>query len=116
MAGTVGAIFYCGLQLGAAVGIAAVTSIEATVNKRASGDAPGYHGLRAAYWFIFAADAALLVATAIFYRAEVRTTDAGGDHVGPAKWGEARPSELAGGSEMTHDISAHQRGDVGEKC
>ena len=43
MAGTVGAIFNGALQLGSAVGIAAVSSIETSVEER-SGDEAGYAG------------------------------------------------------------------------
>jgi hypothetical protein len=39
-AGTVGAVFTCALQLGSAVGIAAVASITSSVDKKTSFDLP----------------------------------------------------------------------------
>ena len=51
MAGTVGAIFNGALQLGSAVGIAAVSSIEQSVEAK-NGDPSGYAGRAAAFWFL----------------------------------------------------------------
>ncbi|TFY52836.1 hypothetical protein EVG20_g10384 [Dentipellis fragilis] len=53
MAGTVGAIYNGALQLGSAVGLASITSIENSVNARHGGP-DSYAGVAAAYWFVFA--------------------------------------------------------------
>ena len=64
MAGTVGAIFNGGLQLGSAVGLAIATSIQASVSQK-HGSPDDYSGRAAAYWFIFAA--AILGAVVMFF-------------------------------------------------
>ncbi|GJE93570.1 MFS general substrate transporter [Phanerochaete sordida] len=69
MAGTVGAIFNGALQLGSAVGIAAVSSIESSVEAR-SGDPAGYAGRAAAFWFLLAIVGIEVVALLVFYRTE----------------------------------------------
>jgi MFS family permease len=68
MSGTVGALFNGALQLGSAVGIAAVTSIESSIEARSPHGAEGFEGRRAAYLFLVAVVAALAVAVAVFYR------------------------------------------------
>ncbi|KAF7796428.1 hypothetical protein EIP86_007605 [Pleurotus ostreatoroseus] len=64
MAGTVGAIFNGALQLGSAVGISAVSSIETSIEEK-NGDPTGYKGRAAAFWFMLA------ISVAIFYRVDV---------------------------------------------
>ena len=63
MAGTVGAIFNCALQLGGAVGIAAVSSIETSIEvhlpKNDEGMVSDYKGRAAAFWFLLAVVQAL---------------------------------------------------------
>jgi hypothetical protein len=87
MAGTVGAIFNCGIQLGAAVGYAIVGSVEATVEAHSPGGFNGYDGRRAAFRF---------VAVAAFYR---RVTPAGAEEGGAGKeHAEDRPSERGDGA------------------
>ncbi|KAI6010694.1 major facilitator superfamily domain-containing protein [Pisolithus orientalis] len=51
MSGTVGAMFNGALQIGSAVGLSAVTSIESAIEAR-NGGATGYHGRAAAFWFL----------------------------------------------------------------
>ncbi|KAH9939655.1 MFS general substrate transporter [Epithele typhae] len=68
MAGTVGAIFNGALQLGSAIGISAVGSIESSVEKTSAGGAEGYAGRAAAYWFLFAVVALEWIAMLVFYR------------------------------------------------
>ncbi|GJE88722.1 MFS general substrate transporter [Phanerochaete sordida] len=67
VAGTVGALFNGALQLGSAVGVAAVTSIETSV-ERAHGGFTGYAGRAAAWWFLVGIVALEAVAVAVFYR------------------------------------------------
>jgi nitrate/nitrite transporter NarK len=67
-AGTAGALFNGALQLGSAVGLAAVTSVEASVEARTPEGAAGFQGRRAALWFLLAVVALEAVAVAVFYR------------------------------------------------
>ncbi|KAI0704163.1 major facilitator superfamily domain-containing protein, partial [Earliella scabrosa] len=67
MAGTVGAIFNGALQLGSAIGISAIGSIQSGV-AQTHGGSDSYAGRAAAYWFLFAVVAAEFVAMAVFYR------------------------------------------------
>ncbi|PSR75590.1 hypothetical protein PHLCEN_2v9070 [Hermanssonia centrifuga] len=67
MAGTVGAIFNGALQLGSAVGIAAVTSIETSVERK-HGGFTGYSGRAAAWWFLVGIVSIEALAVVIFYR------------------------------------------------
>lgn len=73
MAGTVGAIFNGALQLGGALGMAAMTSIETSV-ERVNGGFYGYSGRAAAFWFLFAILAIQALAVLIFYRSQRCTT------------------------------------------
>ena len=66
MAGTVGAIFNGALQLGSAVGIAAVDSLQASVQEQQP-DTP-YAGQRAAFWFLLGVVGVEVLAMAVFYR------------------------------------------------
>ncbi|KAI0731519.1 MFS general substrate transporter [Fomitopsis betulina] len=66
MAGTVGAIFNGALQLGSAVGIAAVDSLQASVQAEQP-DTP-YAGQRAAFWFLLGVVGIEVVAMVVFYR------------------------------------------------
>jgi MFS family permease len=68
MAGTVGAVFIGMLQLGSAVGVAAMTTIETSVEARHSNGFMGYAGRSAAMWFLVALVAAGMVITMVFYR------------------------------------------------
>jgi hypothetical protein len=68
MSGTVGALFNGALQLGSAVGIAAVTSIESSIEARTPNGAEGYEGRRAAWFLVIAAIGTATIGVAIFYR------------------------------------------------
>ncbi|OJT09253.1 Cephamycin export protein CmcT [Trametes pubescens] len=67
MAGTVGAIFNGALQLGSAIGISAVGSIETSVEAR-NGGSQSYAGRAAAFWFLLAIVGIEWVALLVFYR------------------------------------------------
>lgn len=69
MAGTVGAIFNGALQLGSAVGIAAVSSIETSVEQK-NGNPSGYAGRAAAYWFMLGIIGVEIVSLTVFYKVE----------------------------------------------
>ncbi|KIP05049.1 hypothetical protein PHLGIDRAFT_108699 [Phlebiopsis gigantea 11061_1 CR5-6] len=71
MAGTIGAIFNGALQLGSAVGIAAVSSIEQSIEAR-SGNPDGYAGRAAAFWFLLGIIGLEIVSLFAFYRVEER--------------------------------------------
>jgi hypothetical protein len=67
MAGTVGAMFNCALQLGSAIGLAAVTSIQSSVEK-AYGGYYEYYGRAAALWFVLGIFTVQTVGVGVFYR------------------------------------------------
>lgn len=67
MAGTVGAIFNGALQLGSAIGISAVGSIETSVEAR-NGGSESYAGRAAAFWFLLAIVCIEFLALLVFYR------------------------------------------------
>ncbi|CCM01857.1 uncharacterized protein FIBRA_03928 [Fibroporia radiculosa] len=71
MAGTVGAIFNGALQLGSAVGIAAVGSIESSVEEEHGGEVEsGYTGQQAAFWFLLGIVGIEFLGLLVFYRTE----------------------------------------------
>lgn len=69
MAGTVGAIFNGALQLGSAVGLAAVSSIETSVEAKHGGPT-SYAGRAAAFWFLLGVVCLEAISLTIFYRVE----------------------------------------------
>ncbi|KAF9220638.1 MFS general substrate transporter [Gyrodon lividus] len=71
MAGTVGAIFNCALQFGSAVGLAAVSSIETSV-EATHGGPDEYYGRAAAFWFLLGIVMLEFISISCFYQ---RTTD-----------------------------------------
>ncbi|KAI6042099.1 major facilitator superfamily domain-containing protein [Pisolithus marmoratus] len=66
MSGTVGAMFNGALQLGSAVGLSAVTSIESAVEAK-HGGATGYRGRAAAFWFLLGVIVVEIVSVSCFY-------------------------------------------------
>lgn len=77
MAGTVGAIFNGALQLGSAVGLAAVSSITSSVQEKDDGPGegtnlmdPDYAGRRAAFWFLFAVVCLETLSVSTLYKAK----------------------------------------------
>lgn len=86
-AGTVGAIFNSALQLGSSVGIAAVTSIQTSIDGNevhaASVLGPtskaewtyAYRGRAAAYWFVFAAVVLETLSILVFFRSHAIPSD-----------------------------------------
>ncbi|KAL4244770.1 MFS transporter superfamily protein [Abortiporus biennis] len=73
MAGTVGAIFNCALQLGSAVGLAIDASIQTSVEAKHGGPTH-YNGRAAAFWFLLAIIGVAFIAVLVFYRVEVEET------------------------------------------
>ncbi len=69
MAGTVGAIFNAALQLGAAVGIAAVGQIESSQDAK-KGQPDSYAGRAAAFWFLLAIVGVEWLALLVFYHVD----------------------------------------------
>ena len=67
MAGIVGAIFTCALQLGSAAGAAIITSIQTSVEK-SHGGPNEFKGRSAGFWFLFAFGALMTMAVLIFMR------------------------------------------------
>ncbi|KAI0628440.1 MFS general substrate transporter [Trametes polyzona] len=69
MAGVVGAMFNCAIQLGAALGLAIDTSIETSIELQDGPDGfQRFDGRRAVLWWLLAAVCAEMVAIAVFYR------------------------------------------------
>ncbi|KAG1732776.1 major facilitator superfamily-domain-containing protein [Suillus occidentalis] len=71
MAGTIGAIFNGALSFGSAIGLAAVSSIETSV-EATHGGSQEYAGRAAAFWFLFGIVALEFISISIFYD---RSTD-----------------------------------------
>jgi MFS family permease len=80
MAGIIGAMFNCALQLGSAVGLAAVTPIQASV-ERVHGGFYEYHGRAAVFWFLVGIVAVQTVGVLVFYRSQSMTNGSGSDNV-----------------------------------
>lgn len=94
MAGTVGAIFNSALQLGSAVGIAIITSIQTSVqDKDAPDGALKYKGRAAAFWFLLAVVCVELIALVVFYDPKI-------GELGEEERGE-KGKEIA--NEVTHE-------------
>lgn len=93
MAGTVGALFNGGLQLGSAVGLAIATSIQSSVSLQ-HGDINSFTGRAAAYWFIFAAAGIGAVGIAVWYR-----LDRSIDHQQ-----EAAEVQMSGGTSQSSQV------------
>ncbi|KAI0791390.1 MFS general substrate transporter [Abortiporus biennis] len=74
MAGTVGAIFNCALQLGSAVGLAADSSIQTSVESK-NGGPTTYKGKAASFWFVFAIVCIEFFSLLIFYRVDAEKKD-----------------------------------------
>ncbi|OBZ65921.1 hypothetical protein A0H81_14087 [Grifola frondosa] len=70
MAGIVGAIYNCGLELSASVGLAIDVSIESSVEER-KGGFTRYDGRAATFWWLLAAVAVEALAVIVFYRTHV---------------------------------------------
>jgi hypothetical protein len=88
MTGTVGAIFNSALQFGSAVGLAAVTSIETSV-EATHGGSRQYAGRAAAFWFLAGIIALQFIFVSIFY-------DRSADHKPQPKHGEpVYPTQLS---------------------
>jgi hypothetical protein len=97
MAGVVGAVFNGSLQIGASIGFACITSIQTSIDKRFPGRQNGFAGRAAAFWFVLATNALIIIITAVFYRtiparADTSTTAAKSD------------VENAGGEETVEEI------------
>ncbi|KAG8693514.1 hypothetical protein FRC09_010458 [Ceratobasidium sp. 395] len=67
-AGVVGAVFNSALQLGCAVGTAATTSIQASVDARNPHDETAFKGRAAALWCLVAVVGLEMIGVAIFFR------------------------------------------------
>jgi MFS family permease len=75
MAGTVGAIYNGALQLGSAVGIAAASSVESSVERRSPRGFEGYEGRAAAFWFLLGVVSLEALSVLVFYRREGRPVE-----------------------------------------
>ncbi|KAF8891928.1 major facilitator superfamily domain-containing protein [Gymnopilus junonius] len=67
MAGIVGAIFTCALQLGSAAGAAIITSIQTSVEQN-NGGPDGFQGRAAGFWFLFTFSAIVALTVLLFMK------------------------------------------------
>ncbi|KAI0919870.1 hypothetical protein AcV5_001822 [Taiwanofungus camphoratus] len=119
MAGTVGAIFNGALQLGSAVGIAVIGSIETSVQKTHGGP-DNYAGYAAAFWFLLGVVGLEFIAMLVFYR--TKTEDAVEDKTVEQKVVDVQDKlgldENTGGSDVKDKkidaLSAHELDAVNE--
>ncbi|KAI0065064.1 MFS general substrate transporter [Artomyces pyxidatus] len=111
VAGTVGALFNGGLQLGSAVGIAAVASIQSSVAARKGPDS--YAGRRAAYWFVVAAIATEAIAIAFFYRVRAERKE-GQEELAEGAKDEESQETLHEGAAKTEKAAVGGRGEKAE--
>ncbi|KAH8105285.1 MFS general substrate transporter [Cristinia sonorae] len=84
MAGTVGAIYNGALQLGSAVGLSAVTSIQTSVEKTHGGPS-SFAGRAAAFWFVCGVVGLELISIAVFYRVDAEKSTEGAEPSGEGK-------------------------------
>ncbi|EIN04992.1 hypothetical protein PUNSTDRAFT_75670, partial [Punctularia strigosozonata HHB-11173 SS5] len=77
MAGTVGAIYNGAFQLGYAVGIATVSSVESSVEKKSSRGFDEYEGRAAALWFMLGVVGVETISVLTFYRVGREVADVG---------------------------------------
>lgn len=93
VAGTVGAVFNSALQLGSAVGLAAVSSITTSIDEKSSFELPttewrshldeisksmwkqAFKGRAASYWFLLAILVILTIAVAVFFKVDIPVHD-----------------------------------------
>jgi hypothetical protein len=92
VAGTVGAVFNSALQLGSALGVAAVTSVQTSVDAKNPGKNYGYAGRAAAFWFALALVGSEALAILLLYRPE-QVAVASGDV-------EAKPVEIENDADI----------------
>lgn len=102
MAGTVGAIFNGALQLGSAVGIAAVSSIETSIEQKLNSKTV-YTGRAAAFWFLLGIIGVEIISVLVFYKVEVEHR------------GERADEESSVGEKVPHLDSAMASRDFSEK-
>ncbi|KAI0692857.1 MFS general substrate transporter [Cerioporus squamosus] len=103
MAGVIGAMFNCAIQLGAALGLSIDTSIESSIEaKPGSGGFEAFDGRRAVLWWLLAAVCAETVAVVLFYHVPddaVREEGRGEDEKMGRGW-QAGDEEAKAGCEM----------------
>ncbi|KAG2354877.1 hypothetical protein BDR07DRAFT_1493993 [Suillus spraguei] len=85
MSGTVGAMFNGVLQFGSAIGLAAITSIETSV-EATHGGSHEYAGRAASFWFILGIVTLQFILISIFY-------DRSTDHKPQPKYDNPRPMQ-----------------------
>ena len=78
-AATVGAVFNAAIQLGSAIGIAVVSSIQSGVDSKIDQTLPGathYEGRAAGFWFVFAVVVVEILAVLVFFKPQPTNADA----------------------------------------
>ena len=81
MAGTVGAIFNAALNMGSAIGIAAVDSVETSVDKQNPGatGALAYKGCTGGFYLLLGIVCLEILSVSVFYRNKREASDVDGD-------------------------------------
>jgi hypothetical protein len=74
VAGTVGAVFNAALQLGSALGVSALTSVQTSIDAKYPGTNHGYAGRVAAFWFAVALIGVQGIAVLVFYKPDRKVT------------------------------------------
>ena len=101
-AGTVGAIFNCGLQLGSAVGLAAATAIETSIDAKTKVSDPlSYKGRAAVYWFILAIVGVAEISLWSFYRIGAEHKPAPPEDAEKAAGAKSTPDEMEATRTLT---------------
>ena len=78
MAGVVGALFNSALQLGSAIGIAIVTSISTSIERKDGPDGiANFNGRADAFWFVFGVICIAIAGLLLFYKPEKRKVNGG---------------------------------------
>jgi len=70
-AGVIGAVFNCGLQLGAAVGTSAINTIRSSISAEQPDPATTYKGYAAGWWFCLAVIGTEMIMVIIFFDTKV---------------------------------------------
>jgi hypothetical protein len=87
----VGAVFNSALQLGAALGEAAISTIQTSVDDKHPGKMNGYAGRSAAFWFTLGLVVVETVVVAVFYPPSRNITAQTGDVEGSADGDKVSP-------------------------
>lgn len=104
MAGTVGAIFNGALEVGSAIGLAAFSSIQSSV-EATPGSAQEYNGPAAAFWFLVAIALIEILSISYFYHCRTH-------HGSQSKVDSGHDNDAVGVSEAKSDEADEVKDDT----